>query len=460
MNAYQVAVIGAGPGGYVAAIRAAQLGLKTVCIEKRKHLGGTCLNVGCIPSKSLLYSSELFSFAKDQFSQHGIEVSDLSINFSKIMKRKEEVVQKFTEGISYLLKKNQIDTIYAEAKLIDPHTIQVGEKQITADSIIIATGSEPTALQDLPFDETKIISSTKALNLQTIPEKLLIVGAGIIGIELGSVYNRLGSKVQFVEFLDHICPSFDLDVSKLALKLFTSQGMEFYLSHQVTGAKIGSDGVSVFAKSLEGVKQFQADVVLVCVGRKPYSENLGLKELKIAKDEKGFILVNEHFQTSVANIYAIGDVINGPMLAHKASDEGIAVSEIIASNLAKVEYMAIPSVAYTFPEIASVGLSEEEVEKKKIPYQSSTFPLKANSRARCTAHEEGFVKVIAHKTSHHILGVHIVSDHASELIAEGALAIHNRLKVEELFHTSHAHPTLSESLKEAALGVFGKPLHL
>ncbi len=431
-------VIGSGPGGYVAAIRAAQLGLKTACIEKNKTLGGTCLNVGCIPSKVLLHDSEG------------------STDFAKMMGRKTKVVSGFTEGIEFLFKKNKIDWIAGRATLKGPHTISVDGKSIEAKNIILATGSEPVSLPFLPFDEKKILSSTGALALSSIPKKLLVVGAGIIGVELGSVYNRLGSEVIFIEFLDRICPGFDLSLSKGLLKSLTAQGMTFHLSHKVTQAH----NTTLTTEGPSGQTQFSGDAILVAIGRKPYSDQLGLETVGIQKDPKGFIPIDASFRTSQPHIFAIGDLVDGPMLAHKASEEGAAVAELIAGHHPTINYLAIPNVAYTHPEVAAVGFTEEELKSKKIAYKSSQFPFKANSRARCIDDEEGFVKMLAETSSRRILGVHILGPNASELIAEATLAIQLKATADQLADTCHAHPTLSEALKEAALGLFKSPIHL
>jgi len=435
---YDVVVIGAGPGGYVAAIRAAQLGLKTAVIEKSKTLGGTCLNVGCIPSKVLLHDSSVSS------------------DFPKMMNRKTEVVSGFTSGVQFLLKKNKIDWIQGTALLKGPNTIDVGGKTVEAKNIILATGSAPVELPFLPFDETQILSSTGALALKSVPKKLLVVGAGVIGVELGSVYKRLGSEVVFIEFLDRICPAFDMDLSKGLQKVLTNQGMVFHLSHKVLKAK----GTTLTVQGLSGEVTFDGDAVLVAVGRRPYSDHLGLQDLGIEKDSKGFVQINNSFQTSIPNIFAIGDLVDGPMLAHKASEEGIAVAELIAGHSPIVNYMAIPNVAYTDPEVASVGLTEEEVKVRKLSYKSSVFPFKANSRARCIDDTEGFVKILAEEKSRRILGVHILGPNASELIAQAALAVQLKATADQLADTCFAHPTLSEAIKEASLGLFKAPIHL
>lgn len=431
-------VIGSGPGGYVAAIRAAQLGLKTACIEKNKTLGGTCLNVGCIPSKVLLHDSEHSS------------------DFAKMMQRKTQVVAGFTGGVEFLFKKNKIDWIQGAAKLESPQTISVNGQNIEAKNIILATGSEPVSLPFLPFDEKKILSSTGALALPFVPKKLLVVGAGVIGVELGSVYKRLGSEVTFIEFLDRICPAFDMALSKALLKTLTDQGMVFHLSHKVMKA----EGTTLTVQSPSGETKFTGDAILVAVGRKPYSSNLGLEALGIQKDAKGFVEIDNSFRTSQPNIYAIGDLVDGPMLAHKASEEGIAAAEMIAGHHPTINYIAIPNVAYTNPEVAAVGLTEEEVKMRGIAYKASQFPFKANSRARCIDDTRGFVKILAEAKSRRILGVHIIGPNASELIAQAVLAMQLKATADQLADTCFAHPTLSEALKEAGLGLFKSPIHI
>lgn len=435
---YDIAIIGSGPGGYVAAIRAAQLGLKVACIEKNPTLGGTCLNVGCIPSKCLLHDSEI------------------SKDFTKMMERKKEVVKGFTAGVEGLFKKNKIDWIKGKGKLTGPNTIDVDGKTVEAKNIILASGSEPVSFPNIPFNEKTIISSTGALSLSSVPKKMLVIGAGVIGCELGSVYNRLGSEVIFIEFLDKICPAFDASLSKALLKSLTSQGMQFHLSHKVMKA----DGTKLSAVGPEGEVIFDGDVVLICIGRRPFSEGLGLEIAGIEKDKFGFVKIDGSFRTTVPNVFAIGDLVEGPMLAHKASEEGVVVAELIAGRKAQINYIAVPNVAYTHPEVAAVGLSEDQIKSRNLEYQSSQFPFKANSRARCIDDTEGFIKIFAEKHSKKILGVHMIGPNASELIAEATLAIQLGATADQLADTCFAHPTLSETLKEAALGLFKKPIHI
>lgn len=452
-------VIGSGPGGYVAAIRCAQLGLKTVCVEKDKALGGTCLNVGCIPSKALLHSSELVWHLSHEYAQNGIHVPNYCVDFPKMMERKKGIIAAFNQGIDGLFRKNKIDWIHGSAKLLGGHIVAIGEQKLEGKQIILATGSEPIALPFLPFDEKKVVSSTGALAFQEVPKKLLVIGAGIIGVELGSVYKRLGAEVVFLEFLDRICPAFDLAISTALQKILTAQGMQFHLSHKVKSAKVGNQ-VSVMAEGPSGDIEFTGDAVLVAVGRRPFSEGLGLAELGIAKDSKGFVQIDGVFRTSVPHIFAIGDLVNGPMLAHKASEEGIAVAELIAGKSPSIDYAVIPNVAYTLPEVASVGFTEEELKNKGVNYKVGQFPFKANSRAKTADETEGFVKMICAKDSGQILGVHILGAHASELIHEAVLAMRLRATAREIVDTCHAHPTLSEALREAALAVTDRPIHL
>jgi dihydrolipoamide dehydrogenase len=465
METFDVAVIGSGPGGYVAAIRCAQLGMKTACIEKDKELGGTCLNVGCIPSKSLLYSSEFYWSLTHEAKSHGIDLSSPpQLNFKQMMSRKGQVVASFNAGIAALFKKNQITRLTGTASFKTASSLIIksgaSSQEIQAKSIILATGSEPIALPFLPFDERKILSSTGALSLEHIPAHMLVVGAGIIGVELGSVYARLGTQVTFIEFMERICPTLDEGLSKELQTALQQQGMQFYLQSKVTAAQIEDKKVTLKVDlGSKGMQDFSADVVLVSIGRKPYTQGLCLEIVGITPTQKGMIPVNGQFQTQVPNIYAIGDVIDGPMLAHKASEEGIAVAEILAGHHPKINYAAIPNVVYTHPEVASVGLSETEAKNAGFDIKIGTFPFKANSRARCVSEEIGFVKMIAEAKSGIILGIHIIGAHASELIAEGALAIQKRATFEDIANTPHAHPTLAESLKEAAMAVDRRAIH-
>jgi dihydrolipoamide dehydrogenase len=456
---YDLLVIGSGPGGYVAAIRAAQLGLKSACVEKG-DLGGTCLNVGCIPSKSLLHSSHLYETMGNHVEAHGIKATGVKLDFTQMMKLKQETVTGFNVGIAGLFKKNKVDHLQGVAKVIGPGMVQIGKKQVEAKNILLATGSEPIPLPFLPFDEKQVLSSTGALALTTVPKKMILIGGGVIGVELASVYSRLGSSVTVVEMLDTICPGMDKDVSKGLYQAFKKQGMKFLLSSQVKEAKATKKGVSLQVETAGKTQTLDADVVLVAVGRRPYSEGLGLEEVGVKKSERGFVEVNHLFQTSVPSIYAIGDLVEGPMLAHKASEEGIAAVEAIAGNKAHVNYMAIPSVIYTQPEGAGVGLTEEEAKEAGLAVTKFSFPFRANSRARCTGDDEGFVKVLGDKQTGRLVGMHIVHGAASELIAEGMMALVNNATVADIAMAPHAHPTLSEAIKEAALGIHAKPIHM
>lgn len=459
METFDLIVIGSGPGGYVAAIRAAQLGLKTACIEKRKELGGTCLNVGCIPSKSLLQSSENYWNALHHSKEHGIDIATVGLNFAQMMQRKQKVVAGFNEGIAGLFKKNQVTRYTGTAKFLSPNTVQVDTTELTAKNILIATGSEPISLPFLPFDEKKILSSTGALSLEKIPKKMLVIGAGVIGVELGSVYQRLGSEVVFIEFLDRICPTLDESISKNLQQLLTAQGMTFHLSSKVTNANV-SDSVTLQVSSADkGESQITGDVVLVCIGRRPYTQGLQLEKAGITLTPKGLIPVSGSFRTTTPHIYAIGDVIDGPMLAHKASEEGVAAVEIIAGQSPTIEYMAIPNVVYTEPEVAAVGLTEPEAKAFGLKIKTGVFSFKANSRARCSGSDDGFVKIISDEATDRLLGIHILGPHASELIAQSALAIQKKMTTLDLIHTPFAHPTLAEAIKEAALAVYKRPIH-
>jgi dihydrolipoamide dehydrogenase len=439
---YDVIVIGSGPGGYVAALRAAQLGLKVACVEKDEALGGTCLNVGCIPSKTLLHDSE-----------H-------SRDWAAMQKRKNEVVKGFNQGIAGLFKRGSIEWIKGEGQLAGPNQVKVQGKEISGKSIILATGSEPIPLPFLPFDEKKILSSTGALALPAPPKRMAIIGAGVIGVELGSVYRRQGTEVQFIEFLDRICPAFDPALSKALQQILTAQGLSFQLSSKVVSAEVASDGVRLQLETGSGAKgEYVADCALVAIGRRPYSKGLGFENVGLKTDAKGFLPVTKEFRTAVPSIFAIGDLIDGPMLAHKAMEEGTVVAELIAGHRSTVDYIAIPNVIYTTPEVAAVGFTEEEAKQHGLETRSGTFSFKANSRARCVAQTDGFVKIVAEKRSDKLLGVHIIGPQASELIAAAAVALHGRMTALDFASTPFAHPTLSEALKEAALAVHQRALH-
>lgn len=454
---YQVVVIGGGPGGYVAAVRCAELGLKTACVEKRKTMGGTCLNVGCIPSKALLYGSEVYTLVKEQNTS-------AQPDFIKLMENKEGAVHTLVTSVSTLLKKHHIDQIEGMAAFEDPNTLSItlpdgSKKTITSDNFIIATGSEPVALPFAPFDEETIVSSTGALALKKIPESLVVIGGGIIGVEIASVYSRLGSKVTVVEMLDHICPGVEPYAARTLLQILKKQGLEFFLGAKVTGTK-KANGKQDVTFEYEGKPQTVAgDVVLVCVGRKPYTQGLQLDRAGVELDTKGRIIVDGALKTKQSHIFAIGDVIDGPGLAHRASEEGIAVAESIVGQRKVVNMLTIPSVIYTYPEVASVGMTDQDAKAKGLEVISGQVSMRGNPRARCTGELEGFVKVVGDKKTGRLIGLHIVSAHASELIAIGAIAIAAKLTVDQVAETPFAHPTYSEAVKEAALLALGKAIH-
>lgn len=455
METYDLAVIGSGPGGYVAAIRAAQLNLKVVCIEMNSTLGGTCLNVGCIPSKALLESTGLYFFLKQHGEKMGVMAPSITPDFSVMMNRKNAIVKTITEGVKGLFKKNGVTSIFGKAELAGPNTIRVDGKEIQAKNIILATGSTPISLPFLPIDEKKVLTSTGALVLEKVPEKLIVIGAGVIGVELGSVYARLGSDVTFIEALDNICGNLDPDVHRALISSLKKQGLKFNLATSVESAKI-EDKITITAAE----QTFEGDAVLVSIGRKPYTEGLGLEKAGVQTTPRGQVIVDESFRTSIPSIYAVGDIIDGPMLAHKASEEGTVVAEIIAGENSSVDYMTIPSIIYTHPEVATLGFTEPEAKEKGLETFTGICPLVANARARCMDDNEGIVKVIGDKKSGKLIGLHIVAPHASELIEEGAVAIRKRMTVEELANTCHGHPTLSEAVKEACLVALGRPINL
>jgi len=462
---FEVVIIGGGPGGYVCAIRSAQLGFKTACIESKNTLGGTCLNVGCIPSKSLLNLSENFNKVKKNFSDLGITTGEVTLNLSKMMKAKEKSVAVLTKGIEFLFKKNKVTYIKGKASLKSNNEIVVQEnnsqKIYKANHIIISTGSEPTSLPGIKIDEKIIVSSTGALSFNKVPKKLVIIGGGYIGLEMGSVWKRLGSNVTVIEFLDHIVTGMDKDISIEFLKILKKQEINFKLNSKVTAVSVvkGKAVVDYTSNETSVRKKIQADKVLVAVGRKPNTEGLNLKKMSIKCDNQGRIQVDNKFQTSVKNIYAIGDVIKGPMLAHKAEEEGIAVAEIIAGQSGHVNYNIIPGVIYTSPEVASVGKTEQQLIKENIKYKIGKFPFMANSRAKVINETEGFVKILAEEKTDKVLGVHIVGPHAGDMIAEMVLAMEFGASSEDIARTCHAHPTYSEAIKEAALAVDKRPIH-
>jgi dihydrolipoamide dehydrogenase len=462
---FQVAVIGGGPGGYVCAIRLAQLGLKTACIDSRGSLGGTCLNVGCIPSKNLLNISENYQKAKN-FSKLGIEVGEVKLNLAKMMKNKDKAVTVLTKGVEFLFKKNKITYFKGKGILFSNNDIVVYESDskktnIKAKNIVIATGSSPTSLPGIEVDEKNIVSSTGALSFSEVPKDLIVIGGGYIGLEMGSVWSRLGSNVTVVEYLDFITPGMDREVSNEFQKILTKQGIKFKLNNKVTSVTNIKNKVIVdyTNNTTAASERKECDKVLVSVGRKPYTEGLNLSKIGIKKDAKGRIEVNDKLQTSLKNIYAIGDVIKGPMLAHKAEEEGIAVAEIIAGQAGHVNYDVIPGVIYTSPEVAAVGKTEEQLKNEKISYKIGKFPFLANSRAKVNNETDGFVKILADSSTDKILGVHIIGPHSGDMIAEMALAMEFGASAEDIARTCHAHPTHTEAIKEAALAVDKRPIH-
>jgi len=466
MEKYDVVIIGAGPGGYVAAIRCSQLGFRTALIEKYPTLGGTCLNVGCMPSKALLDSSEHYFNALKHFNEHGIQFGNLSVSIDGMIKRKTDVIKKINNGVVYLMKKNKIAVLQGTASFIDKETIQVtpaGNQsfQVSCKKIIIATGSKPSSLPNVTIDKDCIITSTEALSLKEVPKHLIIIGAGVIGVELGSVYARLGSKVRIVEYADRILASMDSSIGMELQKSLSKLGFEFFLNHSVTSAENrGKDGVYVTAEDKNGKKLvLRGDYCLVAVGRKPYTEGLNLDKAGVEVDSKGRVIVNENLETNTPGIYAIGDVIKGAMLAHKASEKRIFVAEKIAGQKPHINYVNIPGIIYTWPEAAAVGLTEEELKQTNRPYKVGTFPFIASGRAITSGDTEGMVKVLADKTTDEILGVHIVGPRASDIIGEATLALENRLAAEDIARTSHGHPTYYEALKEACLALGDGAIH-
>lgn len=464
---FDVVVIGAGPGGYVAAIRAAQLGMRVACVDKGKTLGGTCLNVGCIPSKALLQSTELYAWVTKEGKELGVEVSEATVNFEQMMRRKIQVVKSLTDGVAGLFKKNKVERVEGSAKFVDPYAIEVTTedktRRIEADYFILATGSDSIELPFLKFDEKRVVSSTGVLSLEQIPKRLIVIGGGVIGVELASVYRRLGSDVQVIEMLDEICIAMDPTIRKYLLRVLKQQGIEFHLSATVKNAKKENDHINVeFEMKSEKdspTKSLQGDVVLVAVGRKPYTEGLGLEHIGIEKSKKGFVSVDSFFRTNHQHIFAIGDIIEGPMLAHKASDEGASAVEIIAGKKAHVNYLAIPNVIYTHPEAAAVGMIEPEAVEAGLDLMIGTAFFKGNARARCMAYTEGLVKIIGDKKSGRVIGLHILGSHASEMIGEGVIAIDKGATMQDIASASHAHPTLTESIKEAAMDALGYAMH-
>lgn len=462
---YDVVVIGGGPGGYIAAIRAAQLGMKVACIEKRDALGGTCLNVGCIPSKALLESSELYHQAKEGLAQHGVSVGSVKLDLEAMLSRKDKVVGDLTRGIDGLFKKHKIARYLGTGKIVSPTAVEVSHggksERVTGHNLVIATGSDPIPLPGVPFDGKRVISSTEALSLSKVPKHLIVIGGGVIGLEMGSVWLRLGAEVTVVEMLPQLLATLDSQIAKTALRIFTKQGFKFHLGTKVTGVKSAGAGVQVTCSDAEGkAVELTGDAVLVAIGRRPYTEGLGAKETGVALDEKGRVKVNSQFQTSVPNIYAIGDAVQGAMLAHKAMDEGIALAEILAGQPGHVNYEAVPWIVYTHPEIAWVGLGEEQLKAQRREYRVGTYPFSATPRARTLADTDGMVKLIADAKTDRLLGFLVIGPRAGDLIAEAAIAFEFGASAEDIARSMHAHPTLSEAVKEAALAVDKRTLHL
>ncbi len=463
---FDLVVIGAGPGGYVAAIRAAQLGMKVACIDKRETLGGTCLNVGCIPSKALLQSSEKFAEAQHDLAKHGVKTGKIGLDLGTMLARKDDVVDGLTQGIAFLFKKNKVEQFVGEARITAADTVEVGapaSKTLRTQRILIATGSESTPLPGLDIDEKKIVTSMGALSLSKVPKHLVVVGGGYIGLEMGSVWRRLGAKVTVVEFLDRIVPAMDREVADEMHKSLEKQGMSFRLGTKVTEAKSSKTGVTLSVEPAAGgaSETIECDVVLSAIGRRPFTSGLGLEEVGVLLDDRGFIQVDKSFQTSVSGIHAIGDVIHGPMLAHKAEDEGVVAVEMMDGQAGHINYNMIPAVVYTAPEVASVGRTEEQLKEDGVEYRAGKFPFLANSRARASETDhDGFVKILTDSGTDQVLGAHIIGPDAGTMIAELALAMEFSASAEDIARTCHAHPTLNEAVKEAALAAWNKPIHI
>jgi dihydrolipoamide dehydrogenase len=461
-ESFDVIVIGAGPGGYVCAIRAAQLGMKVACVEKRATLGGTCLNIGCIPSKALLQSTEAYAEATHSLKDHGIVVEGVRLDLARMQARKGEVVTANVKGIEYLFGKNKVTWLKGTGRIVAPGKVAVDGQDYAAKHIVIASGSESVPLPGVTLDGKRIVDSTGALELDTVPGHLVVVGGGYIGLELGSVWHRLGAKVTVVEFLDRLVPGMDREIAKAFQRVLGKQGIAFRLSTKVVGAQTDPDGVTLTLQPAQGGSEetLRADIVLVAIGRRPYSEGLGLDEIGVAQDERGRVEIDAHYATNIHGIYAIGDVVAGPMLAHKAEEEGVALAEILAGQAGHVNYNVIPSVVYTWPEVAALGQTEEQLKEAGIAYNVGKFPFTANARARALGMTEGFVKILAEKETDRILGAHIIGPDAGTLIAELAVAMEFGASAEDVARVCHAHPTLEEAVKEAALAVEGRPLHI
>jgi dihydrolipoamide dehydrogenase len=466
-DSFDVVFIGGGPGGYIGAIKAAQLGMKVACVEKRGALGGTCLNVGCIPSKALLHSSHLYHEATHGMEKHGIKVGKVELDLDAMMDNKDEVVETLTKGIEGLFKKNKVTYFVGHGRIAGPGKIEVelndgGKQTLETRNIVIATGSESTPLPGIEVDEKRIVSSTGALELAQVPEHLVVIGAGYIGLEMGAVWQRLGSKVTVVEFLDRVTPGMDGEVSKQFQRILAKQGLEFKLNTKVTGVDSKGKKLKVTVEPAKGgdAATIECDIVLVAIGRRPFTAGLGLDSVGITPDRRGMIEVDDHFKTSVDGIYAIGDVIRGPMLAHKAEEEGVALAEMLAGQRPHIDYNKIPGVVYTSPEVAAIGRTEEQLKEAGIKYKTGKFPFMANSRARSVGQTDGFVKILADAETDEILGCHIIGADAGTMIGELAVAMEFGASAEDLARTSHAHPTLEDAIKEAALATFAKPLNI
>jgi len=465
---YDVTIIGSGPGGYVAAIRCAQLGMKTAIIERYAALGGTCLNVGCIPSKALLDSSEHYHNARDKFEHHGIDLKDLKVNMPQMINRKDEVVAQTVKGVEFLMKKNKIDVHHGHGSFIDAHKIKVTKEdgtteEVETEKVIIATGSKPITPDAFNYDKNRVITSTEALNITKVPKRMVIIGGGVIGLELGSVYARLGTEVEVVEFQDRIIPTMDKDCSKELMRALKKIGVKFHLKHKVNNVEALKTKVKVDVQKRDSDDTFtlDADYCLISIGRRPYTHNLGLENTSVALDDRGRVEVNQELQTAEPNIYAIGDVVRGAMLAHKAEEEGVMVAELIAGEKPHIDYNLIPNVVYTWPEVASVGRTEGQLQQDGVPYKVGKFPFKALGRSRASMDTEGMIKVISHQDTDEILGVHMVGPRTADIIAEAVALMEFRASAEDAARMSHAHPTYTEALKEAALAATGnRALHV
>ncbi len=461
-NSFDLIIIGAGPGGYVCALRAAQLGMNVACVEKRETLGGTCLNIGCIPSKALLQSSENYVAVTHDFAAHGIEVGAVKLDLGRMMARKDEVVSANVKGVEFLFRKNKVTWLKGAARIAAPGRVEVDGKSYNATHIVIATGSESVALPGLDIDEQRIVTSTGALELPSVPKRLAVIGGGYIGLELGSVWRRLGAEVTVIEFMERIVPAMDAEIAKAFERILTRQGIKFRLKTKVAGARVTNEGVVLTVEPDRGgsAEEITADIVLVAVGRRPNTDGLGLDGVGVALDERGRVRTDAHWATNVPGIYAIGDVIAGPMLAHKAEEEGVALAERLAGQAGHVNYAVIPGIVYTWPEVAAVGQTEEELKTAGIAYRVGKFPFTANGRARAMGDTDGFVKILADAATDRILGAHIIGPDAGTLIAELATAMEFGAAAEDVARICHAHPTLSEAVKEAALAAEGRALHI